>query len=91
MEELQKEEYAKKLASRAELGLKIIKILFIAVCATAFGFAVFAIVSACVHLEAQGRLIGYIVFVAAIAILMCAVVASFVVTKLNLDKLKKLK
>lgn len=86
-----KEEYAKRLMSRAELGLKIMKILFIASCATALGFVVFAIVSACVGITAQGRIIGYIVFVAVIAVLMGAVAAAFFVTKSNLGKLKKLK
>ena len=91
MEEEEKAKFAEKLASRAELGLKAIKILFIAVCVTVAAFVAFAVVSASVGLEDQGRLIGYIILIAAVAAEMCAVVGVFVFTKLNLDKLKKLK
>ena len=87
---MQKEEYAKLLADRAERGLKAVKIAFFAIAAVAAAFVLFAIVSASVKLEYKARLIGYIVFAVLIVLLLCAVVASFVYTKVNLEKLKKL-
>ncbi|MDE6613550.1 MAG: hypothetical protein K2K28_03240 [Clostridia bacterium] len=90
MEDTQKEEYAKLLAKRAELGLKGVKIAFFAIAAVAAAFVLFAIISASVKLEYKVRLIVYIVFAVIIVLLLCAVVAAFVYTKLNLEKLKKL-
>jgi len=92
MEEIQdKAAYAEKLAHRAEAGLLAVKILFIAVAVTVLGLIIFAIAAAAAEMSTKARLIGLIIFLCLTVLLFAGVVASFVYSKINLDRLKKLK
>lgn len=92
MEEIQdKAAYAEKLAHRAEAGLLAVKIFFIAVAVTVFGLIVFAIAATAADMSTKARLIGLIVFLGVTVLLFAGVVVSFFYSKINLDRLKKLK
>ncbi len=92
MEE-EKSVLAAKLARRAEICVKAVKILFIAILAVAAALILFAvIISATGFIKDNkvGTLVGFIVFEGAIILLLAGVIAAFVTAKLSLNKLKKL-
>ncbi len=92
--EQDKEEYAKLLAKRAELAVKIIKILVCAALTVFAGLVVYAITLYALKADIteNGNLVvGLIVFVACIAVLVLAVFAVIAYAYYNLNKLKKLK
>ena len=84
---------AEKLTKRAQLCVKIVKILFIAILVVAAALILFAItISATGFIKDNraGTLIGFVVFESAILLLLAGVVAAFITAKLSLNKLKKL-
>lgn len=86
----EKEQYAQKLAKRAEMGLLAIKIQFIIGLVVAAGLVIFAITAFTVLDDAQAKLIGFSVFISLIAALLVSVCVSFGVAKYSLIKLKRL-
>ena len=84
---------AQKLAHRADTCVKVIKILFIAVLTVAAALILFAIIISATGFikdNRTGTLIGFIVFEATLVLLLVGVVASYIVAKVSLNKLKKL-
>ena len=84
---------AEKLAHRAEVCVKVVKILFIAVLAVAVALILFAIIISATGFikdNKTGTLIGFVVFEATLLLLLAGVVAAYIIAKLNLNKLKKL-
>ena len=86
----EKEQYAEKLAKRAERGLFAIKILFFISVAAAVGLVIYSIVAYTAIDGASEKLIGFVVFIAVIAALLTGVVVCVIVSKVSLNKLKKL-
>ncbi len=86
----EREQYAEKLAKRAERGLFAIKILFFIGVAAAVGLVIFSIVAFTAIDGELERLIGFAVFIAVIAALLTGVAVCVIVSKISLNKLKKL-
>lgn len=84
---------AEKLTKRAQVCVRVIKILFIAIFVVAVALISFAItISATGFIKENraGMLIGFVAFEGAIILLLAGVLAAFLTAKLSLNKLKKL-
>ena len=86
----EKEIYAEKLAKRAENCLFALKILFFIALAVAVGLVIFAIVAYTAMDDAHAKLVGFVVFISVIAALLIGFAACITVSKISLNKLKKI-
>lgn len=89
--ELEKEELARRLAKRAELAVKILKILVIIAGAVFAAAGVYCIIALTVISDKQTAIVGIIVFMCCIVILAVAVMSILAYAYYTLNKLKKLK
>lgn len=93
MNDEEKEQYARRLARRAERAVGAIKILFFTMCAVAAATVIYSVIIAAtgfIKSDVEGALTGLAVFVCCMAAQAAAVAACAIVARLSLNKLKNL-